>query len=185
MCMYSSKDGFANDWHLVHLGSRAVGGAGLVISEATAVSPEGRITPDDLGIWKEEHIQKLSQITAFLEDHGSVPGIQLPTPEEKHLPQVPGKAANTFLKIRMDGSRWLRQQFLSMTKILHLPHWIPTELKKLYQILERLQKGHFWQALKLWKFMLHMAICYMNFFHRLVTQEKMNTEAHLKTVADY
>ena len=77
MCMYSSKDGFANDWHLVHLGSRAVGGAGLVISEATAVSPEGRISPDDLGIWKDEHIEKLKQITAFLEAQNSVPGIQL------------------------------------------------------------------------------------------------------------
>src|SRR5690606_10189186 len=77
MCMYSSEDGFANDWHLVHLGSRAVGGAGLIFSEATAVSPEGRISPDDLGIWKDEHIDKLKQITAFLENHGSVPGIQL------------------------------------------------------------------------------------------------------------
>lgn len=77
MCMYSSEDGFANDWHLVHLGSRAVGGAGLVISEATAVSPEARISPDDLGIWKDEHIEKLKQITSFLEANGSVPGIQL------------------------------------------------------------------------------------------------------------
>ena len=55
MCQYSSEDGFANDWHLVHLGSRAAGGAGLVFCEATAVSPEGRITPSDLGIWKDEH----------------------------------------------------------------------------------------------------------------------------------
>jgi 2,4-dienoyl-CoA reductase-like NADH-dependent reductase (Old Yellow Enzyme family) len=77
MCMYSSKDGFANDWHLVHLGSRAVGGAGLVICEATAVSPEGRITPDDLGIWKEEHIESLKRITDFIAQHGAVPGIQL------------------------------------------------------------------------------------------------------------
>lgn len=77
MCMYSSKDGFANNWHLVHLGSRAVGGAGLIISEATAVAPEGRISPGDLGIWKDEHVEKLKEITAFLEDHGSVPGIQL------------------------------------------------------------------------------------------------------------
>lgn len=77
MCMYSSEDGFANDWHLVHLGSRAVGGAGLIISEATAVSPEGRISPEDLGIWKDEHVEKLKEITSFLEGHGSVPGIQL------------------------------------------------------------------------------------------------------------
>jgi 2,4-dienoyl-CoA reductase-like NADH-dependent reductase (Old Yellow Enzyme family) len=77
MCEYSSEDGFANDWHLVHLGSRAVGGAGLVIAEATAVSPEGRITPDDLGIWKDAHIDFLKRITEFITTHGSVPGIQL------------------------------------------------------------------------------------------------------------
>ncbi|MEO6686096.1 MAG: oxidoreductase, partial [Dyadobacter sp.] len=65
MCQYSSVDGFANDWHLVHLGSRAVGGASLIITEAAAVSPEGRISPEDLGIWKDEHIEKLQQITSF------------------------------------------------------------------------------------------------------------------------
>lgn len=77
MCEYSSYDGFANDWHLVHLGSRAVGGAGLVITEAAAVSPAGRITRDDLGLWKDEHIPFLQRITAFIESQGSVPGIQL------------------------------------------------------------------------------------------------------------
>lgn len=77
MCEYSSVDGFSNDWHLVHLGSRAVGGAALIIAEATAVSPEGRITPDDLGIWKDEHIEGLKRITQFIESQGSVPGIQL------------------------------------------------------------------------------------------------------------
>jgi 2,4-dienoyl-CoA reductase-like NADH-dependent reductase (Old Yellow Enzyme family) len=77
MCEYSSKDGFANDWHLVHLGSMAVGGASLVITEATAVSPEGRICPGDLGIWKDEHIPELEKITTFIHQHGAVAGIQL------------------------------------------------------------------------------------------------------------
>jgi len=77
MCQYSSEDGFANDWHLVHLGSRAVGGAGLIITEATAVSAEGRISPNDLGIWKDEHIEGLKRITDFIHAHGSVAGIQL------------------------------------------------------------------------------------------------------------
>jgi 2,4-dienoyl-CoA reductase-like NADH-dependent reductase (Old Yellow Enzyme family) len=77
MCMYSSLDGFANDWHLVHLGSRAVGGAGLIITEAAAVTPEGRITPDDLGIWKDEHIAGLQRITSFIRAQGAVAGIQL------------------------------------------------------------------------------------------------------------
>jgi 2,4-dienoyl-CoA reductase-like NADH-dependent reductase (Old Yellow Enzyme family) len=77
MCEYSSTDGFANDWHLVHLGSRAVGGAGLVITEAAAVEAEGRISPDDLGIWKQEHIEPLARIVRFIDAHGAVAGIQL------------------------------------------------------------------------------------------------------------
>ena len=77
MCQYSSTDGFANDWHLVHLGSRAVGGAGLILTEAAAVSPEGRISPEDLGIWQDEHLPMLQRINAFIEAQGSVPGIQL------------------------------------------------------------------------------------------------------------
>jgi 2,4-dienoyl-CoA reductase-like NADH-dependent reductase (Old Yellow Enzyme family) len=77
MCEYSSEDGFANDWHLVHLGSRAVGGAGLVFTEATGVTPEGRISPEDLGIWKDEHIEFLARIVRFLKSQGTVPGMQL------------------------------------------------------------------------------------------------------------
>lgn len=77
MCEYSSVDGFANNWHLVHLGSRAVGGAALIITEATAVSPEGRISIGDLGIWKDEHIEKLKEITAFIRENGAFSGIQL------------------------------------------------------------------------------------------------------------
>jgi len=77
MCQYSAIDGFANDWHLVHLGSRAIGGASLIIQEATSVSAEARISPGDLGIWKEEHIEKLKSITTFISAHGAIPGIQL------------------------------------------------------------------------------------------------------------
>jgi 2,4-dienoyl-CoA reductase-like NADH-dependent reductase (Old Yellow Enzyme family) len=77
MCEYSSTDGFANDWHLVHLGSRAVGGAGLVMTEASAVTPEGRISPQDLGIWSDQHAEFLSRITRFIHSQGSVAGIQL------------------------------------------------------------------------------------------------------------
>jgi NADH:flavin oxidoreductases, Old Yellow Enzyme family len=89
MCQYSSVDGFADDWHLVHLGSRAVGGVSLVISEATAVSPEGRISPYDLGIWKDEHIEKLAQITAFIKGQRCVPGIQLAHAGRKASTAVP------------------------------------------------------------------------------------------------
>jgi 2,4-dienoyl-CoA reductase-like NADH-dependent reductase (Old Yellow Enzyme family) len=77
MCEYSAEDGFANDWHFVHLGSRAVGGASLVITEAAAVSPEGRITPGDLGLWKHEHTVELKRITNFLHQQGAYAGVQL------------------------------------------------------------------------------------------------------------
>jgi len=77
MCQYSSEDGFASDWHLVHLGSRAVGGAGLVFTEAAAVEPRGRISPWDLGIWKDEHIEFLARIAQFVKGQGAVTGIQL------------------------------------------------------------------------------------------------------------
>jgi 2,4-dienoyl-CoA reductase-like NADH-dependent reductase (Old Yellow Enzyme family) len=77
MCQYSSNDGFANDWHFVHLGSRAVGGAGIVMTEATAVTPEGRISPYDLGIWKDEHIKELAHCVRFVREQGAVAGIQL------------------------------------------------------------------------------------------------------------
>ncbi len=94
MCEYSSEDGFANDWHLVHLGSRAVGGAGLVFTEATAVTPEGRISPQDLGIWKDDHISALARITSFLHSQGSHAGIQL-----AHA----GRKASTFRPGDGDG----------------------------------------------------------------------------------
>lgn len=77
MCQYSAANGFTNDWHLVHLGSRATGGAGLIIAEATAVSPEGRITPGDIGLWNEEHVSGLSRIVNFIHSQGAVAGIQL------------------------------------------------------------------------------------------------------------
>jgi 2,4-dienoyl-CoA reductase-like NADH-dependent reductase (Old Yellow Enzyme family) len=77
MCQYSSNDGMPTDWHLVHLGSRAVGGAALVMVEATAVSPEGRITPWDSGIWSADHAQAFKRITAFIKAQSAVPGIQL------------------------------------------------------------------------------------------------------------
>ena len=77
MCQYSYHDGFSNDWQFVHLGSRAVGGAGLVFTEATAVLPEGRISPEDLGLWRDEQIAGLRRITDFVKEQGSVAGIQL------------------------------------------------------------------------------------------------------------
>ena len=77
MCQYSAEDGFANDWHLVHLGSRAVGGAGLIFAEATAVEARGRISPQDVGLWKDDHIEFQARINRFIKSQGGTPAIQL------------------------------------------------------------------------------------------------------------
>ncbi len=91
MCQYSATDGFANDWHMVHLGTRAAGGAGLVIAEATAVSPEGRISPGDLGLWKDDHIDKLEQIVRFIHSQNCAAGIQLAHAGRKASCAVPAE----------------------------------------------------------------------------------------------
>src|SRR5438270_7624826 len=89
MCQYCATEGLADDWHLVHLGSRAVGGAGLVVVEATAVTRDGRITPGDLGIWDDRHVEPLARIARFLERQGAVPGIQLAHAGRKASCDVP------------------------------------------------------------------------------------------------
>lgn len=98
MCQYTAEDGFANDWHLVHLGSRAVGGASLIIQEATAVSPEGRISPGDLGLYKDEHTEKLKSITSFIHQHGAVAGIQLAHAGRKASCAIPWKGVKQLKK---------------------------------------------------------------------------------------
>ena len=89
MCQYSSDDGLANDWHLVHLGSRAAGGVGLVVVEATAVTPEGRITPKDMGIWGDQHIEPLARIARFVHSQGAIAGVQLAHAGRKASCDVP------------------------------------------------------------------------------------------------
>jgi 2,4-dienoyl-CoA reductase-like NADH-dependent reductase (Old Yellow Enzyme family) len=96
MCQYSSEDGFVNDWHIVHLGSRAVGGAALIITEATSVSPEGRITHKDLGIWKDEHIEGLKRITQFIESQQAIAGIQLAHAGRKASHHIPWEGGTTL-----------------------------------------------------------------------------------------
>ena len=91
MCQYSSTDGFANDWHYVHYGTRAIGGVGLIVVEATAVSPEGRITPSDLGLWNDDHIAELKRITEFIHQNDSIAGIQIAHAGRKASHNTPDK----------------------------------------------------------------------------------------------
>jgi len=104
MCQYSSKDGFPGDWHLVHYGSRAAGGTGLIIQEATAVAPEGRITPGDLGIWSDEHIPGFRQIVSFIKQHGCVPAIQLAHAGRKASCDLPWKGGK---QLDLNNGGWL------------------------------------------------------------------------------
>ena len=96
MCQYSSDDGLPNDWHLVHLGSRAVGGAGLVMVEASGVSPEGRITAWDSGIWSQQHADAFRPIVAFIESNGAVAGIQLAHAGRKASTDAPWRGGRVF-----------------------------------------------------------------------------------------
>jgi 2,4-dienoyl-CoA reductase-like NADH-dependent reductase (Old Yellow Enzyme family) len=104
MCQYSSINGFPSDWHLVHLGSRAVGGAGLILTEATAVSPEGRISPDDAGIWNEEQVNAYKKITSFIKSQNSVSGIQLAHAGRKASTYSPWKGSG---EVKVENGGWI------------------------------------------------------------------------------
>lgn len=137
MCQYSSIDGFANDWHLVHLGSRAVGGAGLVFTEAAAVSPEGRITPDDLGIWKDEQVEYLKRLTTFIEAQGSIAGIQLAHAGRKASHHSPWKGG----QILTDDTAW---ETLAPSSIPYAPtDTLPKEMTiaEVKQLIRNFQKA--------------------------------------------
>ena len=164
MCMYSAADGFATDWHLVHLGSRAVGGAGLIIVEATAVSEEGRISLHDLGLYKEEHTEMLRQITSFIHQQGAVAGIQL-----AHAGRKAGCARS------WEGGKQLKREEGGWTTIA--PSAIPfnagdeqpeaLNLKGINAVISSFRlaaKRALNAVLKWWKYMLHMVISYTSFY---------------------
>src|ERR1700750_2859796 len=102
-CQYSSEDGFASDWHMVHLGSRAVGGASLVFAEATAVARQGRITPGDLGLWDDAHMDPLQRIVRFMEQHGAVPGVPLVHAGRKAAKHAPWRGS---VPLRAEEGAW-------------------------------------------------------------------------------
>ena len=103
MCQYSAVDGFANDWHFVHLGSFAVGGAALVLVEATGISAEGRISSADLGLWKDDHIDKLTQINTFIKQQGAIPGIQLAHAGRKASTMIPWEGRD---EVKPEAGGW-------------------------------------------------------------------------------
>ncbi len=124
MCQYSSEDGFASDWHLVHLGSRAVGGAALVMTEASAVLAEGRISPGDLGIWKDEHVEMLKRIFRFIEAQGAVPAMQLAHAGRKASTSAPWKGGGP---VATDEGGW-RPVFAPSAQAFDADSIVPQEL---------------------------------------------------------
>ncbi|MEJ0010358.1 MAG: NADH:flavin oxidoreductase/NADH oxidase [Alphaproteobacteria bacterium] len=127
MCQYSSDDGFANDWHVVHLGSRAVGGAGLVMVEATAVTADGRITYGDHGLWKDEHIATLSRITRFLRQQGAVPGIQIAHAGRKGSCEVPWKGGAAIAPGAKNGWQVVAPSAVAFKEGDPVPHALSRE----------------------------------------------------------
>ena len=126
MCMYSAQDGFANDWHFSHLGARAVGGAGLIIAEATAVEPRGRITPHDLGLWSDAHIEPLARITRFLKAHGAVAGIQIAHAGRKASTTRPWDGGRPIDPERPDGWRIIGPSPIPFADGYQAPHELST-----------------------------------------------------------
>lgn len=124
MCQYSCVDGFANDWHLVHLGSRASGGAGAVIVEATAVEAIGRISPGDLGLWKDQQIEPLTRITRFVKQQGAVPGIQIAHAGRKASTDSPWRGGKPLLTAEQDGWQPVAPSALAFDE----GHAVPREL---------------------------------------------------------
>ncbi|CAM3514469.1 NADH:flavin oxidoreductase/NADH oxidase [Sphingobacterium prati] len=125
MCQYSAKDGFANNWHLVHLGQFATGGAAAIIQEATAIVPEGRISYGDLGIWDDQHIEKLREITTFIKENDAVPGIQLAHAGRKASSNKPWLGRGQFAPT--DPLGW--QTVAPSALTFHSGDYVPQELK--------------------------------------------------------
>ncbi len=127
MCQYSSHDGYANDWHLVHLGSRAVGGAGLVLTEATAVLPEGRISPQDLGIWADGHIETLARIVSFIHEQGSIAGMQLAHAGRKASTHRPWETPGAISESEGGWKKVVAPSALAFTDNYPMPQALTTE----------------------------------------------------------
>ena len=127
MCQYSSDDGYANDWHFVHLGSRAVGGAGLVLTEATAVLPEGRISPQDLGIWADGHIERLGRIVSFIHEQGSIAGMQLAHAGRKASTHPPWEATGAITESEGGWKRVVAPSALAFTNNYRMPQALTSD----------------------------------------------------------
>ncbi len=138
MCQYSSINGMPTDWHFVHLGSRAVGGAALVIQEATAVSPEGRISPDDAGIWSDEHSEAYKKITSFIKTQNSIPGIQIAHAGRKASTYSPWKGEGEVPKLN-NGWKTIAPSSIPFNNNYPIPKEM--DLKEIASVIEKFKSG--------------------------------------------
>lgn len=122
MCQYCYKNGFSNDWQVVHLGARAAGGAGLIISEASAVEPRGRITPHDVGLWSDAHIEPLQRVTKFIKEYGAVAGIQIAHAGRKASTRRPWDGGGVILAGEPDGWQVVGASPVRFNDIYQIPH---------------------------------------------------------------
>ncbi len=173
MCQYSYQDGFSNNWQMLHLGTRAAGGVGLIISEATAVEPNGRISPYDVGIWSDEHILPLQKVTEIIRQNGAVAGIQLAHAGRKACTQRPWDGG---LPIKVNESTWWQSKSASSIAFSDL-HQIPEEMSEvdIRTVLSSFQAAtrRSWQAGFQWM-EIHAAHGYLihNFYSPLSNQRK-------------
>jgi 2,4-dienoyl-CoA reductase-like NADH-dependent reductase (Old Yellow Enzyme family) len=181
MCQYSAQDGFANDWHLVHYGTRAIGGIALVIVEATGVSPIARITPDDLGLWNDEQVEPLKRIVDFVHLQGSKAGIQIAHAGRKASHSSPFKGEKQ-LTLEEGGWETVAPSAVPFRSEEIPPHQLTkSEIKKWSINSKMLQRELYVQDLTYWKYMLLMVILFMNFFRPSATFEQTNMEVILTT----
>ena len=135
MCMYMAEDGFANDWHLIHYGSRAMGGAGAVMLEATAVRADGRIGVGDLGIWKDEHVDMLSKISSFIKNSGSIPAIQLAHAGRKGSTWASGRDSRPLMPDEENGWEVIAPSAIAFSSTMQTPREMTLE------VIEELQQA--------------------------------------------
>lgn len=177
MCQYSARDGRPTDWHLVHYGSRAVGGAACLIMEATAVSTEGRISPDDLGLWSDDFIPAFKRVTDFIKAQKAVPGIQLAHAGRKASTYAPWKGeGHSGLKMEPGRSSLPPPFLLIATSLPRLKCHLRT-LNLLKENSVKLQSGLLKPVLSLSKFTRLMAFLSINSFLLFPTRELIATEA--------
>jgi len=185
MCQYSSHDGLPTDWHMVHLGSRAVGGAGLVMVEASAVCPEGRISPDDSGIWSTEHAQPSSPSPASSRPRAQCPAFSSPMPDARPPPICPGAAAGLCGLTSAAGSRLRPVRLPSIPAIRCRASWTRKASMKWSNASRRPRTMPCRRVSRSWRSTWRTAICCIPSCRRYRTGVRMNTAARLSTACGY